>query len=125
MTERKTHKTFTLGEVLSITTGKLLCDMDGVYEILNHLTGDNLYTHQLPRASRHCKPFILAQLPDLSSETMAGVTVDNWKARLDAAIKKYGNEFTLDATACSAAWVSRNPLSEMVEIMAEKDTDNE
>jgi hypothetical protein len=39
--------TFTLGEVLSITHGKLLCPIDRVYEILNFMTGDDLYTHQL------------------------------------------------------------------------------
>lgn len=47
-------KRFHLGDVLSITTGHLLSPrhMEGVYEILNHMTGDQLFTHQLPRASR-------------------------------------------------------------------------
>ena len=36
--------------------------MDGIYDILNFLTGDNLYTHQLPRAMRECEPWLRAQL---------------------------------------------------------------
>ena len=47
-----TVREFPLGVVLSITTGKLLCPIGDVYDILNFLTGDNLFTHQLPRAMR-------------------------------------------------------------------------
>ncbi len=49
-------KTFPLAQVLSITTGRLFCDMDGIYEILNFLTNDNLFTHQLPGAANEVKP---------------------------------------------------------------------
>lgn len=65
-------KRFHISDVLSATTGRLLSTrkMDGIYEILNHLTGDSLYTHQLPRAFRECKPFLLAQFPMLDSPEM-------------------------------------------------------
>lgn len=67
-----TAKTFPLGTVLSVTTGLLLSPdgIGGVYEILNHMTGDNLYTHQLPRVSRECEPHLLRQFPVLSSPEM-------------------------------------------------------
>jgi len=52
------NKEFSLGQVLSITTGKLLCDMDDIYDILNYMTGSNLFTHQLPRASRTVRPYL-------------------------------------------------------------------
>lgn len=73
-------KTFCLGDVLSITTGRLLSPrhIEGVYDILNFMTDDNLFTHQLPRASKKCAPFLLKQFPELEQ---AG-SVEN-TARLD------------------------------------------
>lgn len=61
-------KEFHLGDVLSITTERLVSPthMAGVYEILNFMTGDNLYTHQLPRAARECRPELLKQHPALA-----------------------------------------------------------
>lgn len=61
-------RTFDLGDVLSITTGRLVSPrhMDAIYDLLNFMTGDNLFTHQLPRASEECAPRILEQHPDLA-----------------------------------------------------------
>lgn len=60
---------FPLGAILSITDGHLVArnHIDGVYEILNWMTGDNLFTHQLPRASKECRPYLLAQHPQLEA----------------------------------------------------------
>lgn len=60
-------KTFHISDVLSITTGRLVSSrhIDGVYDILNFMTGDNLFTHQLPRASRECEPWLRTQFPQL------------------------------------------------------------
>jgi len=45
-------KDFHISDILSITDGRLVSTrhMDGIYEILNFMTGDNLFTHQLPRS---------------------------------------------------------------------------
>ena len=43
---------YDLGTVLSVTTGTLLTKIGNVYKILNYMTGDNLFTHQLPRVSK-------------------------------------------------------------------------
>lgn len=68
-------RTFDLGDVLSVTTGKLVSPtkIRGVYEILNYMTGDNLFTHQLPRASRECEPELLRQHPQLRNVDSSGV----------------------------------------------------
>lgn len=60
-------KEFSLGDVLSITTGRLLSErrIDGVYDILNWMTGDDLFTHQLPRAGKACQPWLVEQYPQL------------------------------------------------------------
>lgn len=63
---------FHLGDILTITTGRLVSPrhIDGVYDILNFMTGDSLFTHQLPRGMEECQGPLLAQHPDL-----AGVAV--------------------------------------------------
>jgi hypothetical protein len=60
-------KSFHISDVLSATTGRLVSSrhMEGVYDILNFVTGDNLYTHQLPRAMRECEPWLRTQFPTL------------------------------------------------------------
>ena len=64
-------KMFHIGDVLSVTTGRLVSarHIDGVYDILNFLTGDNLYTHQLPRAMEECKPWLRSMFPALMEDS--------------------------------------------------------
>ena len=84
-------RTFHLGDVLSITTGALVSPrhMDGVYDILNWMTGDSLFTNQLPRAMDECQGPLLAQHPDLAaivlpdcgnSRAEAKANVERWLA---------------------------------------------
>jgi hypothetical protein len=60
---------FHISDILSITTGYLVSNrkMDGVYDILNFMTGEMLFTHQLPRAADECTPHLLRQYPILGS----------------------------------------------------------
>ncbi len=62
-------RTFEIETVLTITTGRLVCPIGDVYDILNFLTRDNLMTHQLPRAGRECAPWLLRWFPDLGKVT--------------------------------------------------------
>jgi hypothetical protein len=86
---------FDLGTVLSITTDVLLTKIENVYEILNYMTGDNLFTHQLPRVSREMKQVILDQFPQLAEIDASGVDTTNWEEFLNNQIEKYGNEFPI------------------------------
>lgn len=60
-------KLFHIGDVLSIMTERLVSPdgISGLYNILNFLTGDNLFTHYLGRANRECKPWLGTQYPQL------------------------------------------------------------
>jgi hypothetical protein len=62
---------FHIGDILSVTTGCLVSPehMGGVYNILNWMTGDDLFTHQLPRANDECEPHLRIQHPDLAEVT--------------------------------------------------------
>lgn len=62
-------KQFHIGDVLSITSDKLVSPehIDGVYNILGWMVGEDLMTHQLSRVSRECEPFLREQHPELSA----------------------------------------------------------
>jgi hypothetical protein len=111
-----TTKTFTLGDVLSITTSRLLSPrhVDGLYDILNYMTGDNLFTHQLPRAANECKPHLLEQFPQLKDVDVSGVNSQNWESWLAEQIAKYGDEFAV-APLPKHAHEFIDPLSELAE----------
>jgi hypothetical protein len=85
-------KKFHVGDVLSITTGKLLSlqGMAGIYEILDYMTDKEHYTHELPNAGNICKPVLLKQFPQLKEETGEGVNSNNWKDYLKRMEEKYG-----------------------------------
>lgn len=127
-------KEFHLGDVLSITTGRLVSPrhIEGVYNILNFMTGDNLFTHQLPRASDECKPYLLKQFPQLAMPEMdlavaeldemleiaSGKSekervVTNW---LTEQVAKYGETFVVKPIP-SVAHKVNDPVDEAVEML--------
>lgn len=83
-------KPFPLRDILTVTTGRLLTKPAGdrdngigaLYELLNFMTKDNLFTHQLPRAGRECEPWIRRWHPQLD-------TVD--EAELKAVVEARGD----------------------------------
>lgn len=79
-------KTFPLRTVLTATTGRLLTVPNGphdngigdLYQILNWLTGDSLFTHQLPRACEAAKPWLLKCFPELVPACGSLTSLDGW-----------------------------------------------
>lgn len=113
-------KKFHLGDVLSITTGFLVSPrlMSGVYDILNYMTGDNLFTHQLSRASRECAPWLFRQHPQLSGvkvpEKFNGKEdVERWLAEQ---VKIYGEQIPVKPIPMDDH-DRKDPLTEMEEMM--------
>jgi hypothetical protein len=106
---------FNLGTVLSVTTGRLLCDIGSVYDILNHMTGDNLFTHQLPRASEVCEKPLLAQFPQLAAmqvpDDLRGE--ESCQAWLNSQIAIHGDEFDVETLE---SWQHINPLTELAQM---------
>lgn len=107
-------RTFPLGQVLSVTTGILLCEMSEVYDILNYMTQDNLFTHQLPRAAEVCKPAILEQHPILKKVSSDGFSKTRWKIWLDKQYEQFPAEYTITPVK---EWESRNPIEEAAEMV--------
>ena len=61
----KKYEKFDLGAILNITTGRLLTSMKDVYRVLNYLTGDKIFTHQIPSVIGDAGRYILSFYPML------------------------------------------------------------
>lgn len=112
-------KDFHIGDILSVTTGRLVSPrhMDGVYDILNWMTGESLCTHQLPRVSREATPIILAMHPQLAAvDKDAEINPDNLDAWLAQQVALFGE--TLPVPKLNADQHERiDPLSELSEMV--------
>ena len=118
--QNKTKK-FHLGDVLSITTSWLVSPrgMDGVYDILDFMVGESLFTHQLPRASDICKPALLEQYPQLNNINTSKVNRKNYKRWLARQVAKYGRELSVKPLAKDKYEV-KDPITEAGEGMIGK-----
>lgn len=107
---------FHLGDILSITTGRLvsLTHIGGVYEILNFMTGDSLFTHQLGRASNECRPHLLKQHPQLAEIAEPDLTPETFRAWLDEQIARFGETLPVEPLP-QHAHEFIDPISELAE----------
>lgn len=114
-------RAFALGDVLSVTTGRLVSPSGivGVYDILNFMTRDKLYTHQLPRACRECAPWLLRQHPQLAAVVGAEVTPENWREWIAAQVEQFGKELAIEPIPHDDH-TYRDPLEELQEMAGDK-----
>lgn len=111
-----TTKAFPTAWVLSTVTGRLLCDISGVYDVCNWMTGESVFTHQIPRVCREARSVMIARQPDLDDAVRESelVTQDNWQDWLATWIQRYGE--TIDVPKMTADQHERiDPLSELAE----------
>ena len=85
-------KEFATRDVLSTITGRLMGDIGGVYEVLNWMTGESVFTHQLPRIGREAVPVVVAAHPSLQQaiDEAEQVTPENYKEWLQTWEDRYG-----------------------------------
>lgn len=117
MSNRQTQA-FPTGAVLSVVTDVLVSEnrIDGVYEVLNWMTGESLFTHQLPRVGREAAPLIVAMHPELSAAVAEAEQVngDNWREWLATWRARYGE--TIAVPRLNIAEHERiDPMSELAE----------
>jgi len=113
-------KWFHLGDILSITSGTLVSPrlIDGVYDILNYMTGENLFTHQLARAGDICRPHLLKQWPELEGVSCEDVAPENWKEKLEALTTKYGLELEIEPLP-KGEYIPIDPITEAETMMGD------
>ena len=110
---------FTTGEIISAGLGKLACDLEGVYKIMNFLTGDNLFTHQLPRAFHSCEAWVIEQHPWLRELDTSALNPQTWRVWLADAETRFGKMHEL-LPLPEGQWHSVDPIREAVELMEDK-----
>lgn len=78
-------KEFSLRDVLTVITGRLLTvpteesnGIESLYSILEWMTGEPPFTHQLPRFAQECKPYLLEWFPELSLALAADGSLQKW-----------------------------------------------
>jgi hypothetical protein len=115
----KQARLFPLADILTMTTGRLLSrrHMDGVYDLANYMTGDSLFTHQLPRAADVCGPALLNQHPQLRGvEPPQNVDLPGLMEWLLEAEREYGEELPV-APLPAGSWGSRDPIDELCDMV--------
>ena len=117
------EKEFHIGDVLSVTTGKLLSPsgMDGVYKILNHMTGVSLFTHQLPRAMESCAPVLLKLYPKLADENPQIHGRQELDSYLEGVTQRFGKILAVPVLD-DGAYSAQNPISEYVDMKSANST---
>ncbi|MFI2349712.1 hypothetical protein ACH492_22195 [Streptomyces sp. NPDC019443] len=101
-----------LADVLSVTTDKLLSrrHVDGVYDLLRHMTGQDVYTHQLGKVADACAPALIEQHPFLADlKPPTGLDRSDLYAWLVEAERIHGEEI---AVAPLPEWTHRDPIED-------------
>lgn len=106
---------FSLGAILSVTDGHLLCPMGDVYEIVNYLTGDSITTIGLLAVHEPCKAALLEQHPHLADvdggEAVNGV---NWREFLTAQEHRFGPSLPVSPMK---QWEPRTVADDILDVM--------
>jgi len=106
------EKQYHISTILCITTGRLVAHTKlgyqypiyAVYDILDYMSGESLYTHALPRVADEAKPVILALYPQLAEVVCPGFDVlptnQNVQSFIDdwidnKIVPKYGEYLTI------------------------------
>jgi len=122
MPDKVTHwtpeRSFHLGDVLSITTGRLVSPrhIEGVYDILNFIFGTDHFTHQLGRASETAKPWILQQHPALVAVDVSTCNSECWQGWLTMQIAVHGEYLPIKAIPGEFA-ERQDPMAELIEMV--------
>lgn len=106
---------FPLADILSVTTPALLSRrrMEGLGDLLNYLTGDNLKTWQYLRAADECAVALCAQHPFLADlQPPQGLDKQDLYAWLVEAERTHGNEVTVVPLA---EWQHQDPNVELLD----------
>lgn len=106
---------FKTEDIISSASGVLVGDIDGVYKVFSFMTGDNLFTHQLPEAMRMVAPAMYKQHPWLNELDTESITPENVHDWIAEAIEKHGEEHEL--TAAPELWGKHDPIKDLSDVM--------
>lgn len=136
--ERVLNKIFSMRTLLSVTTGRLLTKPRGqhnngiedIYELVEHMTGEPAFTHQLPRFIRECRPVLLKLFPDLEKADVS--ELDKLEPGIDSVeqwLKRCEEEWEIP-TRYSLSYgyvknhISKGPVTELYEMLGNQPETN-
>lgn len=134
MEENAEEKEFPFADVLDIAIDRVISN--GISEVLEFMTGDNLLTSQFPGAAEKCRPYLIKQHPLFDSEEMREAVADfderfkgigvedkdiekrhqivqDWLA---VQIEKYGKTIKIKPIP-PGSYESKDPIEEAVKMM--------
>lgn len=129
MSTTTTH--FDLGVILTLTTHHLLGEFSEVHKALERLTGESVWTHQIPRVMREVEPHLRHCFPQFYEEelvqrvkTFCESLGDQAPEIRNASIivfvgqlsQTYGNDFELPPMP-GDDYTSRDPVEELNEMV--------
>ena len=108
-------KKFHISDILTVITGKMVSirNMEGLYDILNYMTNDNLHAHQVIRVMDECKPYLVKQFPQFNQINIEGLNDDNLLSRIEEVEKEYGSYFEVERLP-EGAHEYINPVAELI-----------
>lgn len=111
-------KEFATRDVLSTVTGMLMGDIGGVYQVLNWMTGESVFTHQIPRIGREAVPVVLAAHPTLQQaiDEAEQVNPENFATWRDTWEDRYGPTIAVPKFGADTH-EAIDPMSELAEMM--------
>ena len=115
------ERTFDLGSVLTVATGKLFTEMANLQDILSYLSNDSIFVHQIPRVMKTAQSYVLARYPQLEGVGQ-DVVINGWedvKAFLDSQKAVLGDSFALSPMPREMC-EHIDPIEEAIEIRSGK-----
>lgn len=111
-------KAFHLSDILSVVPGCFVSrnGVDGIYNLLGHMTEDTVHSHQLPLAADAMEPELVAQLPWLKDVTFPEprlISSDECAAWVAGIAAVHGEWH--DIESAPLAWGKHNPLTDLAE----------
>jgi hypothetical protein len=114
-------KAFHVSDVLTAASGKLysLRGMEGVYDIMSHLAGEELMTHALVRSFKVYSPILTEEFPELAATVAPDVTnTKQLQAFIDTVVEEHGEFIVIKSMP--ELWESIDPITELAEMWADK-----
>lgn len=108
-------KKFHISDILTVITGKMVSirNIEGLYDILNYVSNDNLHTHQLVRVMEEAKPYLIQQFPQLENVDISGMDDENLLTRIEDIEKEHGSYFEVKRLP-EGVHDYINPVAEMI-----------
>jgi len=94
---KRTMKEWPTPVVLSVSSGRLLCEFGKMHKFVEWFVGSPTWTHQFAHRPfvEELKREVFRQHPTLRAFDADSVTTENWRAKAAEAVKTYGEALAL------------------------------